>query len=63
MGRRVGNRKKVRNERDAFRGRGREREKEEKERERQTDRHTERRRTERIARLRAVHIQCSFLLL
>lgn len=37
MGRRVGNRKKVRNERDAFRGRGREREKEEKERDRQTD--------------------------
>ena len=39
MGRRVGNRKKVRNEGDAFRGRGRERERKRKkgERDRQTD--------------------------
>lgn len=62
MGRKVGYRKKVRNDREAFRdgGRERERKRNKREREKQADRHTKK---ERIAKLRAVHVQCGFLFL
>lgn len=63
MGRKVGYRKKVRNDREAFRDGGRERERKRNKREREKNKQTDTPRKERIAKLRAVHVQCGFLFL